>query len=275
VTQQQNIAGQSLLDRLSSIASQAAAAILAVSDAAGTRRDKADHSPMTAADEASEVVILDRLRQLMPDVPVVSEEAIGRGVAVTTGERFFLVDPLDGTREFIAGLDEYTVNIALVQDGVPIMGVIAAPAKGLLWRGATGLGAERLTLAPGDPPQAAREHIAVHSRATPKGALRVLTSRSHPDAATDDYVSRLRSAEIVRCGSSLKFCLLAEGAADLYPRLESISQWDIAAGHALLVAAGGAVAALNGEALRYGGGGSYRVSGFIAWGDRSAATATT
>ena len=276
MTQQQDIGGEQLLDLLSSIASQAAAAILAVRDPQATRRDKSDRSPVTAADEAAEAVILDRLRQLLPEVPVVSEEAAGRGVAMTTGERFFLVDPLDGTREFLAGRDEYTVNIALVQDGVPVLGVIAAPARGVLWRGATGLGAERLTLAPGDPPQAARARIPIHGRAKPKGALRVLMSRSHPDAVTENYVARLPQTEIVRCGSSLKFCLLAEGSADLYPRLGPISQWDIAAGHALLVAAGGAIAAPDGRPLRYGGeSGSYLVPGFIASGDRSAANATT
>ena len=270
VTQQQDIAGQPLLEALSAIASQAAAAILAVRDVAATRRDKVDRSPVTAADDAAEAVILDALHRLMPDVPVVSEEAVGRGVAVTPGDHFFLVDPLDGTREFLAGLDEYTVNIALAQGGVPVIGVIAAPAKGLLWRGGSSLGAERLRLSPGDPPRAAREHIRIRARTKPAGAVRVLISRSHPDAATDAYVSRLPQAEIVRCGSSLKFCQLAEGSADLYPRLQSMSQWDIAAGHALLVAAGGAITALDGTAVRYGGTGSYRVPGFIACGDRSA-----
>ena len=272
VTQHSDIAGEQMLDRLSSIASQAAAAILAVRDAAATRRDKPDRSPVTAADEAAEAVILEGLRKLMPELPVVSEEAAGRGAAVTTGERFFLVDPLDGTREFLAGNDEYVVNIALVQNGVPVIGVIAAPAKGLLWRGAVGRGAERLTLPPGALPQTASARAAIKSRARPKGALQVLLSRSHPDAATENYVARLPQAEIVRYGSALKFCLLAEGSADLYPRLGPISQWDIAAGHALLVAAGGAIAAPDGTALRYGGA-NYLMPGFIAWGDRSSATA--
>lgn len=207
----------------------------------------------------------------MPDTPVISEEATARGHRVTTGERFFLVDPLDGTREFVAGLDEYTVNIALVVGGLPVLGVIAAPARAMLWRGASGHGAERLMLSPGDPPQAARERVSIRVRPRPQGALRVLTSRSHLDAATEAYVSRLSQVERVACGSSLKFGLLAEGAADLYPRLGPISQWDIAAGHALLVAAGGKVVAPDGKPLRYGDrDGSFLMQGFIARGGDSA-----
>ena len=261
-----------LLDRLSLIASRAAAAILAIRDPQLTRRDKADRSPVTTADEAAEAVILAGLAALMPEVAVISEEAAGRGATVTPGERFFLVDPLDGTREFLAGLDEYTVNIALVDRHVPIVGVIAAPARGLMWRGAAGRGAERLTLAPGDPPQAARERLAIHGRTRPSGALRVLLSRSHLDRATENYVARIAQAEQVRCGSSLKFCTLAEGAADLYPRFGPVSQWDIAAGHALLTAAGGAITTADGGPLRYGESASMVVPGFIAWGDGAAAS---
>ena len=268
VTPSSDITGD-LLDALTLIASQAAAAILSVRDPQLTRRDKADLSPVTAADEAAEAVILAGLARF--GLAVVSEEAIARGVAVTLGERFFLVDPLDGTREFIAGLDEYTVNIALVDRTTPVVGVIAAPARGLLWRGAMGA-AERMTLPAGEPPQAARQRVALHGRPRPQDVLRVALSRSHLDAATEAYVTRIPKVERTPCASSLKFCLLAEGAADLYPRLGPVSQWDIAAGHALLVAAGGAIAAPNGQPLQYGGPNGFAVPGFIAWADRHAAT---
>lgn len=271
VTQTLDIAGDRLLDQLSLIASRAAAAILAVRDPAQTRRDKADRSPVTAADEAAEAAILDGLAKLMPGVPVVSEEAAGRGAPATLGERFFLVDPLDGTREFLAGLDEYTVNIALLDRRQPVAGVIAAPARGLLWRGAIDRGAERLALMPGEPPQAARQRLPIHGRGRTAGPLRVLLSRSHLDAATQSYVTRLPQTEQVRCGSSLKFCTLAEGTADLYPRLAPVSGWDIAAGHAILVAAGGAIAAPDGQPLRYGDAGGFVIPGFIARADRGSA----
>jgi 3'(2'), 5'-bisphosphate nucleotidase len=262
-----------LLERLSLLASRAAAAIREIRDPSAGQRIKPDRSPVTAADEAAEAVILDGLARLLPDVAVVSEEAIGRHAPPRLGVHFFLVDPLDGTREFIAGLDEYTVNIALVRSGVPAIGVIAAPARGLLWRAAAGLGAERLVLAPGDPPEAARERVAIRGRARPAGTLRVLVSRSHLDPATENYVTRLPQVERVRCGSSLKFCQLAEGSADLYPRLGPTSQWDIAAGHALVLAAGGAMTAPDGQPLRYGSGdgAGFLVPGFVAWADRNAA----
>jgi 3'(2'), 5'-bisphosphate nucleotidase len=261
-----------LIEQLSLIASRAAAAILAVADPAHTRRDKPDHSPVTAADEAAEAVILDGLHGLAPQIPVVSEESIAQRKAIGPGERYFLVDPLDGTREFLAGLDEYTVNIALVEDHAPVIGVIAAPARGLLWRGAPQHGAERLTLPPGHHPSTARQRTPIRGRARPPAELRVMLSRSHPDAATDHYLAGLAQAERMRCGSSLKFCLLAEGTADLYPRLSPTSQWDIAAGHALLVAAGGAMLAPDGGVLRYDASGAdFLMRGFIAWADGAAA----
>ena len=182
------------------------------------------------------------------------------------GRRFVIVDPLDGTREFLAEIDEFTVNIALVEDEIPIAGVVGAPARGLIWRGYAGHGAERLALAPGAAPDAARQRIAIRTRARPTSGARVLISRSHLDAATDAYVDRLPQPERIACGSALKFCLVAEGSADLYPRLGPTSEWDIAAGHAVLVAAGGELRKPDGGALRYGQG-DFRVPGFIATGD--------
>jgi 3'(2'), 5'-bisphosphate nucleotidase len=234
-----SLAEMALLDGLTLIASRAAAAILAIPRPDLRTRAKPDSSPVTAADEASEAAILDGLRRLMPGVPVISEETTAGRTAAPSAGRCLIVDPLDGTREFLAGLDEYVVNIALVEDGVPIAGVVAAPARGLIWRGHAGHGAERLKIAPGAATETARERVAIRTRACPASGARVLVSRSHLDAATDAYVDRLPSPQKIACGSALKFCLLAEGGADLYPRLGQTSEWDVAAGHAVLLAAGG------------------------------------
>ena len=254
-----------MLDELTLIASRAAAAILAVARGDLNLRDKADSSPLTAADEASELLIRASLKKMMPDIPVISEETTGNRLVEGLGRRFFLVDPLDGTREFISGLEEYTVNIALIEDATPVLGVIAAPAYGKIWRGQVGQGAERLMVSPGDGPQQARERMALHTRPCPANGARVLISRSYPDPATDAYINALPGATKIVYGSSLKFCVLAEGLADLYPRLGPISEWDIAAGHAVLVAAGGQMQRPNGEPMRYGQP-EFRVKGFIASG---------
>jgi 3'(2'), 5'-bisphosphate nucleotidase len=264
------IAATELLAGLTVIAARAAAAILAIDSQRLDRREKADGSPVTAADEASEAAILEGLSGLLPDVPVVSEEAVARQPPTGLGRRFLLVDPLDGTREFLAGRDEFTVNIALIDDGTPIAGVIAAPARGLLWRGYAGIGAERLALAAGAPPDAAGQAVAIRTRAMPASGARVLVSRSHLDAATAAYVERLMQPERIACGSALKFALIAEGSADLYPRLAPTSEWDVGAGHALLLSAGGGVLTPDGRPMRYGQSG-FRVPGFIAFGDRKAA----
>ncbi len=256
----------SLLDGLTRIASQAAQAILAVPRGELNRREKADTSPVTAADEASEAVIIEGLARLMPGVAVLSEESVASRPMAGAKQRLFIVDPLDGTREFLAGLDEYVVNIALIENGAPIAGVVAAPARGLIWRGAVGHGAERLALSR----DAARERVAIRTRTRPASGARVLVSRSHLDPATDTYVDRLSKPERVACGSALKFCLLAEGSADLYPRLAPTSEWDVAAGHAVLLAAGGDVRRPDGSALRYGEGyeaGKFLIPAFIAAGE--------
>jgi 3'(2'), 5'-bisphosphate nucleotidase len=258
-----------LLDGLTLIASKAAAAILAIPRPDLNRQEKPDTSPVTAADHASEALILDGLKRLMPDVPIVSEEMTGNRAVEGLGSRFLLVDPLDGTREFLAGTDEYAVCIALIEGGSPVLGVLAAPARGLIWRGAVGQGAERLTLAPGAAPAAARERIAIHTRARPASGAGVLVSRSHLDAATAAYVERLNRPRKMSCGSAVKFGLLAEGSADLYPRFGPTSEWDIAAGHAVLAAAGGAVTRTDGTPMKYGQP-PFLVSGFIATADPAA-----
>jgi 3'(2'), 5'-bisphosphate nucleotidase len=175
-----------------------------------------------------------------------------------------LVDALDGTKEFVAGRHEYTVNIALISARTPIAGVVAAPGRGLLWRGIVGHGAERLAIAGGTA--GAPDRIKV--RQWPSASAVALVSRSHRDAATEALLERLPPTQHESCGSSLKFCRLAEGTADLYPRLGPTSEWDIAAGHALVVAAGGMVTAPDGGPLAYGNADrKFLVRGFVAWGD--------
>jgi len=258
-----------LLDEITTIVSAAAAAILATRAGVLEVGTKADRSPVTAADHAAEAAILEGLARVLPGVAVVSEEA---GMLCSAlPDSFILVDPLDGTREFIAGRDEFTVNVAIVTGGRPQLGVVAAPAQGLLWRGIVGNGAERLRLPPGRPASAADERQPIHTRAAPSGGLVAAASRSHLDPATQAFLSRLSIEECVTCGSAVKFCQVAEGIADVYPRLSTTCEWDVAAGHGLLVAAGGTVTTPEGRPLTYGRrDADFRIPAFIAWGDPSA-----
>jgi 3'(2'), 5'-bisphosphate nucleotidase len=261
-----------LLDELTTIVSLAAAAILAARARSLDARLKADQSPVTAADHAAEAVILEGLARVLPGMAVVSEEAVGRAPAASLSDSFVLVDPLDGTRELLAGRDEFTVNVALLSGGRPRLGIIAAPAQGLLWRGIEGEGAERLHLLPGAPASAARQRIAIRARSCPRSGLVAAVSRSHFDSRTASFLARLPIADRIVCGSAIKFCRVAEGAADVYPRLSATCEWDVAAGHALLAAAGGSVTTPEGAPLRYGGiSENFRVPAFVAWGDPDAA----
>jgi len=223
---------------------------------------KSDGSPVTAADEAAEAVIAAGLARLDLDIPVISEEQAARERPAAAGENFILVDPLDGTREFIAGRDEYTVNIGLVSGGIPMLGVIAAPALGLLWRGIVGRGAERLDFST----QTMSAPQPIRTRPRPASEPVVITSRSHLDARTQAYIDGLPGARRLACGSSIKFCRLAEGAADIYPRLAPTHDWDIAAGHAILLAAGGRMIAPDGAPIVYGSA-DLIVPAFLAFGD--------
>lgn len=249
-----------LMDALTKITISAAEAIR--SQGPGGVSLKADGSPVTAADEAAEAVIRHGLARLSPILPVISEEQAERERPKITGENYFVVDPLDGTKEFISGRDEYTINIALVADGAPILGVIAAPAQALIWRGIVGRGAERLKFSG----QQIETPQAIKTRPRPEEELIVMVSRSHLEARTQAYLDRFPRTRRVGCGSSVKFCRLAEGAADLYPRLAPTHDWDIAAGHAILVAAGGSVTDPDGGALRYGSP-SLIIPAFLAWGE--------
>ena len=254
-----------LTETLTSITMAAAEAILRVAADSGVEI-KADGSPVTKADQTADAVIRDGLARLVPSLPIVSEEQEHRETPSRDGGPYFLVDPLDGTREFIAGIDEYTVNIAIVADGAPLLGVIAAPAKGVIWRGLVGHGAERLTFS---GRQAATPQ-AIKTRRRPAGEVVAMVSRSHLEARTQAYLEGFPRTQRIGCGSSVKFCRLAEGAADLYPRLAPTHDWDIAAGHAILTAAGGRVIAPDGTPLKYGTP-ELLVPAFLAFGDAASA----
>jgi len=212
-------------------------------------RQKADHSPVTQADQAAEAHILTQLARLAPGVPVVAEEATAAGQAPVIGREFFLVDPLDGTKEFIARNGEFTVNIALVRDSRPVLGVVYAPVSGTLYLGHVLRGEAWRSRRAGDG-HGARERIRV--RAVPPSGVTAVVSRSHSNPPTEEYLTHFQIAERVSIGSSLKFCLVAAGEADLYPRIAGRTmEWDTAAGHAVLAAAGGCVHAAGGV-LSYG-----------------------
>jgi 3'(2'), 5'-bisphosphate nucleotidase len=221
----------------------AGAAIMRIYDGGFTVQHKDDNSPLTLADLESQRIIIDSLRQITPDIPVLSEESAQAPWAQRQSWReLWVVDPLDGTREFVKRNGEFTVNIALVVDHEPLLGLISAPAQGLLYWGARGVGAfSRHRDAP-------ERRIEV---APPHDPIRVVGSRSHASAATADYLTRLGPHVTSGIGSSLKFCLVAEGKAELYPRFGPTSEWDTAAGQALLEAAGGQVTRLDGHRLRY------------------------
>jgi 3'(2'), 5'-bisphosphate nucleotidase len=251
-----------LAAELTALVAQASAAILAIAPAGMATRLKPDQTPVTAADEAADRVIAEGLARLLPGVAVVSEES--GDPAAAPGETFALVDPLDGTKEFVAGRGEYTVNLAIVTGGEPIAGFIAVPALGLVYRGVVGRGAERLGL------DAASAPVAIQARRAPANGLVAAVSRSHLDADSEAFLARLVISERITCGSALKLCRIAEGVADVYPRLSPTSEWDTAAGHAIVAAAGGTVTTPSGAPLRYGRAqADFKIPGFVAWGDPS------
>lgn len=245
----------------------AAVAVAAAATLEGSRivRIKADQSPVTDADERSQELLLAALTRLMPGVPVVSEEMTARPSRL--GSVFVLVDPLDGTKEFVRGSGEFTVNLAIVSDGTPVAGIVAQPTTGLIYRGRIRRDAERLAMSPASAARVASRPLRV--RAAPHEAVAAV-SRSHLDPATVAELDRLHIDNRVPCGSALKFCRIAEGAADVYPRLAPTREWDIAAGHAVVAAAGGTVTRPDGGPLLYGdAAGDFYVPAFIAWGDRT------
>lgn len=250
------------LDAVVAIAEQAGAAISAIYRRGFEVERKADDSPLTAADLAAHDVIAAALAALTPDVPRLSEE--GAEVEAATRRawgRYWLIDPLDGTKEFIKRNDQFTVNIALIDDGVPVLGVVHAPELGASWYAAGGRARKRDAQGEGD---GEREIATV---AADPNKPRVLVSRSHRGAETDALLARLPDYQPVVMGSSLKFCAIAEGEADFYPRLGPTSEWDTAAGHAVLTAAGGAVVDVTGTPLTYNRKDSLLNPHFLAYGD--------
>lgn len=261
------------IDDLVTIALAAGDEIMAIYNSDFEVGEKADGSSITAADEAAEALILHQLYQIAPDIPVLAEEGASRGEIPELGARFFLVDPLDGTREFVNRTGEFTVNIALIEDGVPVAGVVFAPALERLWAGssATGAFAEGAT---GSPFALSGDRQTIRVRPVPSEGCIAVASRSHRSAETEDLLTRLGAADFKPAGSSLKFCLVAEGQADVYPRLGRTMEWDTAAGQAVLEAAGGKVYELDTENNEAGPltyckeARGYDNPHFIAWGQR-------
>jgi 3'(2'), 5'-bisphosphate nucleotidase len=259
-----------IADIFAEIALEAAVSVMAVYAGDSRARRKLDGSPICDADEAAEAIILNRLAMQLPQFPVLAEEAASRGGKMVAEQMFILVDPLDGTREFLSHNGEFTVNIGLIVDSSPRAGVVYAPAFGRLWIG--GAAASVCEVAPGAalPPPAARRVI--HPRPVPRQGLTALVSRSHADPATEAFLAKLPVKERRLAGSALKFCVVAEGQADVYPRFGQTMEWDTAAGDAVLRAAGGIVRDSAGGPLGYGKTeAQFRNGPFVAWGDPNAA----
>lgn len=262
----QDLAHAELIERLTP-AMRAAAVLIEQHRAGGiSAREKAGKdgwgaSPVTEADEAAEHLLTAAIRAIHPDAVIVGEEATAAGIQPEATSRFWLIDPLDGTRDYVEGGLDYSVNIGLVEDGVPTLGLVLHPPTGTLWTGSLGLGAWKET--------ATEARHAIHTR--PLAAMpSIVTSRSHLDDRTKAWVAALGESSSHPAGSSLKFCLLAEGAADIYPRYGPTSEWDTAAADAILRAAGGITLAPGGAPLPYGKA-RYLNGPFLALGDPSSA----
>ncbi len=262
-----------LLSRMIALALKAGAKAAEIYASDFVAHEKADGSAVTTADRLGEEIITQGLVAAAPEIPILAEEAASAGQVPELGERFFLVDPLDGTREFVNRTGEFTINIALVEAGEPTMGVVYAPGCDKLFYGARGAGAWRRLVPPGSDPQAAAPAERINARPSQRDRLVAVASRSHRSPETEAYLERIGAGDFTPAGSSLKFCLIAEGLADVYPRLGRTMEWDTAAAQAVLEAAGGVVVVLeDGEErgpLRY----NKKDRGFdnphfVAWGAR-------
>lgn len=235
---------RALLTLAADLAEQAGAAILTVRARGFAVERKDDLSPVTEADRAAEAIIVAGLRSATPDLPVIAEEEVAAGRITEPTAAFWLVDPLDGTREFASGSDEFAVNIGLVRDGRAVLGVVGVPATGELFGGIVGSGAWK---------RVAGQPMAIAARKPPAEGLTVVASRHHGSGAElDAFLGGRPVAQRLNFGSSLKFCRLAEGVADLYPRFGRTMEWDTGAPQAVLEAAGGTVCSVDGQPLRYG-----------------------
>jgi 3'(2'), 5'-bisphosphate nucleotidase len=256
-----------LREGIIALARKAAAEILMVYEGEFAVERKDDNSPLTAADLAAHRCIVEGLERLSPDIPVLSEESAEEVPSLLRRQwpRMWLVDPLDGTREFVKRNGEFTVNIALIEDGEAVLGVVQAPVTGALWHGQRGRGAFR---------REGASDVAIHTRVPATAPLRVAASRSHRDARTEAVLQRMGDIEPIGVGSSLKFCRVAEGSMDVYPRFGPTSEWDTGAGQCVLEAAGGVVMDLasaerEGRPLRYNQRDTILNGDFIALGDPS------
>lgn len=246
-----------LLDILTQVARDAGRVIMSIYATDFAVRGKEDDSPVTEADEKAEKVIVTALRKLTPGVSVIAEEEVAAGRVEKAASMFWLVDPLDGTREFINRNGEFTVNIALIEDGVPVLGVVFAPAIDRMFAGASGVGAFL---------EDAQGHRAIQTRSVPEEGLTVVASRSHGDPQVlQNFLGDRKVAELRTAGSSLKICLVAAGEADLYPRFGRTMEWDIAAGDAVLRAAGGRLTDVDDAQMLYGKAG-FENPNFLVWG---------
>jgi 3'(2'), 5'-bisphosphate nucleotidase len=233
-----------LISLAATLALDAGVAILAIRQRGFDVVRKEDRSPVTEADHAAEAIIVAGLRTAAPDIPVIAEEEVAAGRITAPTAEYWLVDPLDGTREFAAGNDEFAVNIGLVRNGRPVLGVVGIPAAGELFGGIVGRGAWK---------RVGSAETVVSARVPPEEGLTVLASRYHGSSTRlDDFLRDKRVAKLINFGSSVKFCRLAEGIADLYPRFGRTMEWDTCAPQAVLEAAGGTVRTFEGEELRYG-----------------------
>jgi 3'(2'), 5'-bisphosphate nucleotidase len=251
---------QDLIEPVREIARQAGRRILDIYDSGYTVKQKDDQSPLTDADLAAHQTIVEGLAKLTPEWPILSEESSNIPFSERSGwSQYWLVDPLDGTREFISRNGEFTVNIALIQGHEAVLGVVHVPVQDTDYYGEISLGA--FVQRPGQTPQS------IHVRAFTSGPVRVVGSRSHRGNSLDTYLANLGEHELVSMGSSLKICLVAEGQADVYPRLGPTSEWDTAAAHAVVTSAGGQVVNLDGDPLRYNTKDAYLNPFFIVYGD--------
>ena len=232
------------LDEVRALAKHAGEKILEIYNTEFSVQEKDDKSPLTAADMASHKTIVAGLQSLSPDIPVLSEESAKIPYQERAGwHTYWLIDPLDGTKEFIKRNGEFTVNIALIHDGVPVLGVVHVPVTGVCYAACEGKGAIKATPGEGDK--------AIRVRALSDGPVAVVGSRSHQGDSLKAYLAKLGDHEIVSMGSSLKICLVAEGKADIYPRLGPTSEWDTAAAQAVVEQAGGSVVTLDGKPMKY------------------------
>jgi 3'(2'),5'-bisphosphate nucleotidase len=241
-----------LADDLAAITLQAGQLIMEVyaTDFSVDRKD--DASPVTEADEKAESLILKALSKLAPDLPVLAEEAVNAGQIPETGDRFALVDPLDGTKEFINKRGEFTVNIAIIEHGRPVMGVVYAPALNRLFVAESVSSAWQAEAMPGSKVPPADQRTPLRIRKAPADGLTGIASKSHRTPETDAFLETFNVEKLISAGSSLKFCLIAAGEADLYPRMGRTMEWDTAAGQAVVEAAGGRVLEEDGSPLLYG-----------------------